>query len=90
MTELAKEPATPEKTARTPIPAVKTTPDNRLHDGLKKTLQQAAAAQIQLSGFEAKFLQDMQTKYNLNGTFSWLTARQRATLEKILSKFGYL
>lgn len=89
VTELAKEPTpTPEKTARTPIPAVKIDTDNRLHSGLEETLQQAAHAQIQPNGFESKFLNDMQEKYNLNGSFSWLTQKQRSTMEKILSKYG--
>lgn len=89
VTELAKEPApTPEKTTRTPIPSVKTDTGNQLYSGLEKTLLQAAQAQIQLNGFEAKFLADMQRKYDLNGSFSWLTAKQKATIEKILSKYG--
>lgn len=60
----------------------------RLIDGVRKTLLQASEAKIQLTGFEAKFLADMQEKYNLNGSFSWLTAKQEMTLEKILSKYG--
>lgn len=88
VTELAKEPAsTPEKTARTPIPAIQTTPDNHLHRGLKKTLQQAAMAQINLTAFEDKFLNDMKEKYNLNGSFSWLSAKQQTTLQNILAKY---
>lgn len=82
VTELPKEPA--------PIPAAKSTPVDLLRDGLEKTLLEASAAQIQLTSFETKFLADMQRKYDLNGSFSWLTARQRATLEKILSKLGNL
>lgn len=89
VTEIAKESApTPEKTARTPIPAVNTTPDNRMHSGLVKTLHDALTAKIQLTSFEAKFLSDMQSKYDLNGSFSWLTDKQRTTLEKILAKYG--
>lgn len=89
VTELAKDPTpTPEKTTRTPIPAVKTDTGNQLHTGLEKTLLQAAQAQIQLNGFEGKFLHDMQEKYNLNGSFSWLTQKQKSTLENILAKYG--
>lgn len=89
VTELAKEPTpTPEKTARTPIPAVSTTSDNHLHGGLKKTLHDALTAKIQLTSFEAKFLSDMQSKYDLNGSFSWLTKKQSTTLENILAKYG--
>lgn len=81
VTELAKEP--------TPI-MVKSnaTPENRLHEGLKTTLHDALTAKIQLTGFEAKFLSDMQSKYDLNGSFSWLTDKQRTTLEGILAKYG--
>ena len=89
VTELAKEPTpTPDKTARTPIPAVSTTPDSNLHSGLKTTLHDALTAKIQLTSFEAKFLSDMQSKHALNGSFSWLTQKQRTTLEKILAKYG--
>ncbi|MEY0234802.1 replication initiation protein, partial [Providencia rettgeri] len=64
------------------------TPENRLHEGLKTTLHDALTAKIQLNNFEAKFLSDMQSKYDLNGSFSWLTEKQRTTLENILMKYG--
>ena len=81
VTELAKEP--------TPVMVKSnTTPENCLHEGLKKTLHDALTAKIQLTGFEAKFLIDMQSKYDLNGSFSWLTDKQRTTLEGILAKYG--
>ena len=81
VTELAKEP--------TPVMVKSnTTPENCLHEGLKKTLHDALTAKIQLTGFEAKFLSDMQSKYDLNGSFSWLTDKQRTTLEGILAKYG--
>ena len=81
VTELAKEP--------TPVMVKSnTTPENCLHEGLKKTLHDALTAKIQLTGFEAKFLSDMQRKYDLNGSFSWLTDKQRTTLEGILAKYG--
>ena len=41
-----------------------------------------------LLALEAKFLSDMQSKYDLNGSFTWLTQKQRTTLEKILAKYG--
>jgi len=89
VTELAKEPVTtPEKTTRMPIPAVNTMLDNQLHNSLKKTLHAAITAKIQLTSFEAKFLSNMQSKHDLNGSFSWLTDKQRTTLEKILAKYG--
>ena len=81
VTELAKEP--------TPVMVKSnTTPENRLYEGLKTTLHDALTAKIQLTSFEAKFLSDMQSKYDLNGSFTWLTDKQRTTLEKILAKYG--
>jgi len=84
VTELAKdlEPAPQE------IRFSVTVPSERLHEGLKKTLHDALTAHIQLTSFEAKFLSDMQSKYDLNGSFSWLSEKQRTTLERILAKFG--
>ncbi|MEY0026873.1 replication initiation protein, partial [Providencia rettgeri] len=67
---------------------IRLTPENRLHEGLKTTLHDALTAKIQLNNFEAKFLSDMQSKYDLNGSFSWLTEKQRTTLENILMKYG--
>ncbi|MGI1284073.1 replication initiation protein [Enterobacter kobei] len=83
VTELAKDP-TSKKEDKSP----RLTPENRLHEGLKTTLHDALTAKIQLTSFEAKFLSDMQSKYDLNGSFTWLTQKQRATLEKILAKHG--
>ncbi|WP_099140099.1 replication initiation protein [Xenorhabdus hominickii] len=89
VTELAKDPTqTPKKTDSKTIKSISTMPENRLYDGLKKTLHDALTAKIQLTSFEAKFLSDMQSKYDLNGSFSWLTEKQRTTLEKILAKYG--
>ncbi len=83
VTELAKDPAS-KKEDKT----IRLTPENRLHEGLKTTLYDALTAKIQLTSFEAKFLSDMQSKYDLNGSFSWLTQKQRTTLENILAKYG--
>lgn len=89
VTELAKDPTPPpEKTHSNTARNQEKKPNDRLIDGVKKTLLQASEAKIQLTGFEAKFLADMQEKYDLNGSFSWLTAKQEMTLEKILSKYG--
>ena len=89
MTELAKDPTPPpEKTHSNTVRNQEKKPNDRLIDGVKKTLLQASEAKIQLTGFEAKFLSDMQSKYDLNGSFSWLTDKQRTTLEKILTKYG--
>ncbi|END9205360.1 replication initiation protein [Salmonella enterica subsp. enterica serovar Braenderup] len=85
VTELAKDPAS-KKEDKT----IRLTPENRLHEGLKTTLHDALTAKIQLTSFEAKFLSDMQSKYDLNGSFTWLTQKQRATLEKILAKYRRL
>lgn len=88
VTELAKE--TPPKTPQNAPRIVNDTQNDRLYYGMKKTLTEAHSAKLTLSSFEGKFLQDMQAKYNLNGSFAWLTMKQRATLERILSKFGNL
>lgn len=83
VTELAKDPELKKADKKIIL-----TPENRLHEGLKKTLHDALTVKIQLTSFEAKFLSDMQSKYDLNGSFTWLTQKQRATLEKILAKYG--
>ena len=85
VTELAKE--TPSKTSSITPQGKVSSSDDRLHSGLIKTLCEASEAKIQLSRFETTFLADMQHKYDLNGSFSWLSNKQMATLEKILSKF---
>ncbi|EHS7098019.1 TPA: replication initiation protein [Enterobacter hormaechei] len=83
VTELAKDPELKKADKKIIL-----TPENRLHEGLKKTLHDALTVKIQLTSFEAKFLSDMQSKYDLNGSFSWLTQKQRTTLENILAKYG--
>ena len=95
--ELGKQIDIETKSDKTPIlpskritKSISLTLDNRLHEGLKKTLHDALTAKIQLTGFEAKFLTDMRSKYDLNGSFSWLTDKQRTTLEKILAKYGQI
>lgn len=85
VTELAKE--TEEIPPKAPRVREKK-PTDRLIDGLRKTLHEAFGARIKLTAFENKFLNDMQAKYDLNGSFSWLTAKQQTTMERILSKFG--
>ncbi|MBK5647340.1 MAG: replication initiation protein [Acinetobacter sp.] len=60
---------------------------NDLHDELQKTLIAAEQMQIHLSAFENQFLIDMDSKYKLNGSFSWLTPKQRTTLVNILTKY---
>lgn len=84
VTELAKYPEPAHRETHRSV----TAPSDRLHEGLKKTLHDALTARIQLTAFEARFLSDMQSKYDLNGSFSWLSEKQRMTLEKILAKFG--
>jgi len=84
VTELAKNQTPTPETSK----SVKILPDHHLHEGLKITFHDALTSKIQLTGFEAKFLSDMQSKYDLNGSFSWLTQKQRTTLEKILAKYG--
>lgn len=88
VTDLAKTPEqTPDNNTRTPIPEKKSTPDNWLYNGLNKLLNEVTITHIKLSKFELNFLNDMQGKYNLNGSFSWLTKKQRDKLEKILSRY---
>ncbi|HDD2124105.1 TPA: replication initiation protein [Salmonella enterica] len=72
---------------RTSIPDIKQTPDTWLYNGIIKLLNNAAITHMKLSKFELDFLNDMQGKYNLNGSFSWLTNKQRDKLEKILSRY---
>ncbi len=82
--ELVKVPSTPDDSIRMTVPEPKSNPDNWLYKELQKTLNDAA---IKLSTFEVTFLNDMQGKYNLNGSFSWLTDKQREKLENILSRY---
>lgn len=86
--DLVSEPA--KESIPTSTKSATTAPESSLHNGLGKTLHDALTAKIQLTSFEAKFLSDMQSKYDLNGSFSWLTSKQQATLEKILAKYGRL
>ncbi len=44
--------------------------ERNTHNGLKKTLHDALTAKIQLTSFEAKFLSDMQSKHDLNDSFT--------------------
>lgn len=85
VTELTKDSIPPSKKT---TKSVANTPEVNLHNGLRKTLHDALTAKIQLTSFEAKFLSDMQSKYDLNGSFSWLTQKQSTTLENILAKYG--
>lgn len=82
--ELSIAPTTSDYSIRTPVPETKSTPDNWLYKGLQNTLNDKA---IKLSKFEVTFLNDMQGKYNLNSSFSWLTDKQREKLENILSRY---
>lgn len=80
VTELANE---EPKLARKTQPIV----IDNLHNELQKTLMFAQQLKIHLSAFENKFLNDMNSKYNAHGSFSWLTQKQRDTLTKILAKY---
>lgn len=87
--ELAKEAApTPKKTHSNTSRSSEKKPNDRLVNGMRTTLLQASEAKIQLTSFEARFLRDMKSKQELNSSFDWLTAKQKFTLEKILSKYG--
>jgi plasmid replication initiation protein len=78
-----------EKTHEETRPAKKAQPiviDN-LHHDLQKTLLFAEQLKIHLSPFESKFLNDMKARYEINGSFNWLTMKQKSTLENILKKY---
>lgn len=75
-----------KKTTRTPIPALNMTEDELLYREVANVWHRVLTAKIQLTEFDEKFLYDMQGKYYLNGSFSWLTDKQREKLEQILSK----
>jgi len=64
--------------------------DDKIYIGIENTLIMASMAKIELSRFEDTFLTDMKSKYHLNASFSWLTEKQRTTLEKILAKYGQI
>lgn len=86
--EIAKQddetaPKTPKNTSETEKPKNN---DDR-YSKLEKTLIMASMGKITLSEFETKFLNDMKTKYELNGSFSWLSDKQCNTLSQILNKY---
>ena len=56
---------------------------NETYHKLIKTLEIAYMSKITLS----KFLNDMKAKYVLNGSFSWLSDKQRNTFSQILNKY---
>lgn len=61
--------------------------DNKTYCKLIRALEIASMGKITLSEFESKFLNDIKPKYDLNGSFSWLSDKQRNTLIKILDKY---
>ncbi|MGL4734049.1 MAG: replication initiation protein, partial [Enterovibrio sp.] len=63
---------------------------NRLYSSLQKALIDEVSVRVQLTQFELKFLSDLKSKHDLTGSFSWLSIKQRNTLEIILAKYGYL
>lgn len=77
--ELTKDPE--------PIPAQASYDERSVYEKLVRTLTNADSLRIKLTSFEQKFLTDMKNKHDLNGSFSWLTVKQKSTLEKILSKY---
>lgn len=53
------------------ISQINSKPEIQLHNGLKNTLHDALTAKIQLTtNFEAKFLNNMQSKHDLKSSFS--------------------
>lgn len=73
-----------------PILNVNVNLDTRLKKGVVDVLDESNRSKIQLSKFESNFLQSMNSKFDLNGSFSWITDKQRKTLENLLVKYGKL
>jgi plasmid replication initiation protein len=61
---------------------------NEMYSKVENALIMASMSKITLSAFESKFLNDLKSKYELNGSFNWLTEKQKATLTKIINKYG--
>ncbi|WP_241613735.1 replication initiation protein [Rosenbergiella epipactidis] len=71
-----------------PIPKYDLEKNHLLIAAVNKTIHLALTAKVQLTSFEANFLSDLQKKYDLNGSFFWLTDKQLSKLTSILSKHG--
>lgn len=57
---------------------------------LEKLLLSIKESRFQPNSFEHKFLIDMKSKYELNGSFSWLSSKQNETLTKILANYRHI
>lgn len=78
----------PSSTINTPpIPKFDNSDGEQLHSALNNVIHLALTAKVQLTSFEANFLSDLQKKYKLNGSFSWLSEKQKSKLISILSKY---
>lgn len=80
----------PEKIYREEKKPAAVNSTDRLYSSLQKALIDEASVRIQLTQFELKFLSDLKSKHDLTGSLSWLSIKQRNTLENILAKYGYL
>jgi len=85
VTELTKDSIPSSK--KTTKPASNTS-ENNLHSGLRKTLHDAKKKSRVNLPYRCSIKTNFQSKYDLNGSFSWLTQKQSATLENILAKYG--
>jgi len=61
--------------------------DNEIYGNIVKTLTINSMHKITLSEFESKFLNDMKGKYELNGSFNWVSEKQWNLLTNIMSKY---
>ena len=60
--------------------------DNR-YVKIKMALKMDSMAKIELSDFESQFLKNMESKYELNRSFDWLSDKQQKTLNLIINKY---
>jgi len=61
--------------------------DSEMYGKIDKMLTIDSMHKIKLSKFESKFLNDMKVKYELNGSFNWLTEKQWILLVQIINKY---
>lgn len=66
---------------------IKTSVDSETFNKIEKTLTISSMHKIKLSEFESKFLNNMKSKYELSGTFNWLSDKQKTTLINIITKY---
>lgn len=72
---------------KTSLTTSKTHKDNEMYSKIEKTLIVYSMHKITLSKFENTFLNDMKGKYELNGSFNWLSEKQWNLLVQIINKY---